>query len=143
MLKIRPRTQTKTSSQPGPGWRGRRSECDLLNRLNRLIGAVRAGGSRVLVVCGEPGAGKSALLESVLAGPLDARVRDRIVAGIRGNPLELPRGLAPAELAGGFGLPGAAALSGRVGKAFRRRVDALPGPAEDVAGESWSARPAS
>ena len=39
---------------------------------------------------------------------LDERVRDRIVAETRGNPLallELPRGLTPAELAGGFGLP--------------------------------------
>ena len=50
-------------------------------------------------------------------GPLDERVRDRIVAETRGNPLallELPRGLTPAELAGGFGLPGAAA-AGRAG----------------------------
>src|SRR5580693_8752100 len=44
-----------------------------------------------------------ALLDSVLTGPLDARVRDRIVAETRGNPLallELPKGLSPAELAG-------------------------------------------
>ncbi len=49
-----------------------------------------------------------ALLESALAGPLDARVRDLIVAETRGNPLallELPRGLSPAELAGGSGCP--------------------------------------
>ena len=40
------------------------------------------------------------------AGPLDERVRDRIVAETRGNPLallELPRGLTPAELAAGSG----------------------------------------
>ena len=46
----------------------------------------------------------------MIAGPLDERVRDRIVAETRGNPLallELPRGLTPAELAGGFGLPDA------------------------------------
>ena len=70
-----------------------------------------------------------ALLDSVLAGPLDARVRDRIVAETRGNPLallELPRGLTPAELAGGFGLPGAAPISGRIEESFRRRVQALP-----------------
>ena len=56
-----------------------------------------------------------ALLDSVLTGPLDARVRDQIVAETRGNPLallELPRGLTPAELAGGFGLPGAVPLPG-------------------------------
>jgi DNA-binding CsgD family transcriptional regulator len=70
-----------------------------------------------------------ALLDSVLTGPLDARVRDRIVAETRGNPLallELPRGLTPAELAGGFGFPGAAPISGRVEDSFRRRVQALP-----------------
>ena len=70
-----------------------------------------------------------ALLDSVLAGPLDERVRDRIVAETRGNPLallELPRGLTPAELAGGFGLPGAVPISGRIEESFRRRVEALP-----------------
>jgi hypothetical protein len=53
------------------------------------------------------------LLEEALTGPLDARVRDLIIAETHGNPLallELPHGLTPAELAGGFGLPGA--LSG-------------------------------
>jgi len=46
------------------------------------------------------------LLESVLPGPLDARVRDRVIAETHGNPLallELPRGLTPAQLTGGFG----------------------------------------
>ena len=65
-----------------------------------------------------------ALLDSVLAGPLDARVRDRIVAETRGNPLallELPRGLTPAELAGGFGLPGARPLAGHIEESFRGR----------------------
>src|SRR5262252_4049719 len=50
-----------------------------------------------------------ALLDSVLTGPLDARVRERIIAETRGNPLallELPSGLTPEQLAGGFGLPG-------------------------------------
>ena len=70
-----------------------------------------------------------ALLDSALAGPLDARVRDLIVAETRGNPLallELPRGLTPAELAGGFGLPGAAPLTGRIEDSFARQLDALP-----------------
>ena len=63
------------------------------------------------------------------AGPLDARVRDLIVAETRGNPLallELPRGLSPAELAGGFGLPGAAPLTGRIEDSFARQLAALP-----------------
>ena len=70
-----------------------------------------------------------ALLDSALAGPLDAHVRDQIVTETRGNPLallELPRGVTPAELAGGFGLPGAVPLSGRIEESFRRRLDGLP-----------------
>jgi len=70
-----------------------------------------------------------ALLASALAGPLDARVGDLIVAETRGNPLallELPRGLSPAELAGGFGLPGAAPLAGRIQDSFARQLGALP-----------------
>ena len=76
---------------------------------------------------GEPDA--RALLGSVLPGPLDERVRDRIVAETRGNPLallELPRGLTPAELAGGFGVPDAPALSGRIEESFRRQLAPLP-----------------
>jgi DNA-binding CsgD family transcriptional regulator len=69
-----------------------------------------------------------ALLDSALAGPLDARVRDLIVSETRGNPLallELPRGLTPAELAGGFGLP-ATQLTSRIEASFGRQLDALP-----------------
>ena len=64
-----------------------------------------------------------------MAGPLDERVRDRIVAETRGNPLallELPRGRTPAELAGGFGLNGGPALSGRIEERFQQRLAALP-----------------
>jgi DNA-binding CsgD family transcriptional regulator len=70
-----------------------------------------------------------ALLDSALAGPLDGRVRDLIIAETRGNPLallELPRGLTPAELAGGFGLPAAAPLTSRIEDSFARQLDALP-----------------
>src|SRR5580704_15942885 len=73
-----------------------------------------------------------ALLDSVLAGPMDPGVRDRIVVEARGNPLallELPRGLTPAELAGGFGLPNSASLSKRIEEAFQRRLDGLPAEA--------------
>ena len=73
-----------------------------------------------------------ALLDSVLTGPLDARVRDQIVAEMRGNPLallELPRGLSPTELAGGFGLPGVVPLSGRIEQSFRGQIDLLPASA--------------
>ena len=70
-----------------------------------------------------------ALLDSALTGPLDALVRDQIVAEAHGNPLallELPRGWTAAELAGGFGLPGAVPLAGRIEESFRRQLGALP-----------------
>jgi DNA-binding CsgD family transcriptional regulator len=69
-----------------------------------------------------------ALLSSVLRVPLDDRVRERLIAETRGNPLallELPSGLTPAELAGGFGLPDAPGLSGRIEDSFQRRVARL------------------
>jgi AAA ATPase domain len=94
-----------------------------------------------LTVEGLPENDARALLDSVLAGPLDARVRDQVVAETRGNPLalvELPRGLTPAQLAGGFGLAGARPLSGRIEqparggparRAGRRRGALDPAPA--------------
>jgi DNA-binding CsgD family transcriptional regulator/tetratricopeptide (TPR) repeat protein len=70
-----------------------------------------------------------ALLGSAIQGRLDERVRDRIVAETRGNPLallELPRGLAPAELAGGFGLPDALPPTRRIEQRFVDRISTLP-----------------
>ena len=70
-----------------------------------------------------------ALLASVVTGPLDERVRDRIVAETHGNPLalmELPHGLTHAELAGGFGLSTGSPLSGQIEESFRRRLRGLP-----------------
>jgi DNA-binding CsgD family transcriptional regulator/predicted negative regulator of RcsB-dependent stress response len=70
-----------------------------------------------------------ALLASVIRWPLDEQVRDRIVAETHGNPLallELPRGLTPAQLAGGFGLPSVTALPSRIEESFARRLAPLP-----------------
>ena len=70
-----------------------------------------------------------ALLGSAVRFKLDERVLDRIVAEAWGNPLallELPRGLTAAQLAGGFGLIGAHASSGRIEESFLRRLEALP-----------------
>ena len=69
------------------------------------------------------------LLASAISGPLDGRVRDRILAEARGNPLaliELPHELSPVKLAGGFALPDGLPLSGRIEASFRRRVQQLP-----------------
>ena len=99
-----------------------------------LVFATRDPGAELaglpeLEVDGLPEKDARELLDSALAGPLDEQVRDLIVAETRGNPLallELPEGLSPAELAGGFGLPRAASPAGRVGRAFGRQLAALP-----------------
>jgi DNA-binding CsgD family transcriptional regulator len=99
-----------------------------------LVFAVRTAGEELaglpaLEVEGLRDGDARALLDSVFTGPVDARVLARIVAETRGNPLallELPRGLTQAELAGGFGLPGAAALSGRIEESYQRQLYALP-----------------
>jgi DNA-binding CsgD family transcriptional regulator len=72
------------------------------------------------------------LLESALPARLDEHVLERIVAETRGNPLallELPRGLTPTQLAGGFGLPAAVPLSASIEESFTRRLAGLPGDA--------------
>jgi DNA-binding CsgD family transcriptional regulator len=69
------------------------------------------------------------LLTSAIPGLVDERVRDRIVAETRGNPLalmELPRGLTSATLAGGFGLADTMPLASRVEAGFVRRLEPLP-----------------
>jgi DNA-binding CsgD family transcriptional regulator len=99
-----------------------------------IVFAARAPGEEVagfpkLVIEGLGKGDARALLDSVLTVPMDERVRDQIVSETRGNPLallELIRGLRPAELAGGFGLPAGVPLSGSIEESFRRRLDALP-----------------
>ncbi|GGJ34885.1 transcriptional regulator [Streptomyces brasiliensis] len=76
-----------------------------------------------------------ALLASVIPGRLDERVRNRIVAETQGNPLallELPRGLTPAELAGGFGRLDASPLASQIEQSFLRRVQALPSETQQL-----------
>lgn len=75
-----------------------------------------------------PDADSRALLSKSLDGPLDHRVRDRIIGEARGNPLallEIPRSLARGELAGGFGAPGAPASHSLEGT-YRRQLEGLP-----------------
>ncbi|WP_425559288.1 AAA family ATPase [Catenulispora yoronensis] len=69
------------------------------------------------------------LLRSRIRVHMDGRVRDRILAEARGNPLallELPRG---ADLAGGFAAPDAVPVSGKVEESFRARLRGLPSDA--------------
>jgi DNA-binding CsgD family transcriptional regulator len=71
------------------------------------------------------------LLQSVLPDQIDETVLERIVAETHGNPLallELPRGLTPARLAGGFALPVSVPMERRIEASFRRRFLSLPAP---------------
>jgi DNA-binding CsgD family transcriptional regulator len=82
-----------------------------------------------LVVTGVADEHARALLDSVVPGRLDERVRKRLVDETRGNPLallELPRGMSPAELAGGFAVPGTGGMAAQVESHYVRRVRALP-----------------
>src|SRR5215216_2436895 len=81
-----------------------------------------------LEVAGVRNGDARALLSSAVRFKLDERVRDRIIAETRGNPLavlELPRGLTARQLAGGFGLVEAQGLAGRIEESFVRRVETL------------------
>ncbi|NGY60171.1 AAA family ATPase [Lentzea sp. NEAU-D13] len=79
-----------------------------------------------LFVRGLDDADSRALLESVIKGPVDGRVRDRIVAEARGNPLallELPRAWTTAELADGLD---SGPLTSRIEQGFVRQIEPLP-----------------
>ncbi|MEV0675585.1 AAA family ATPase [Actinosynnema sp. NPDC050436] len=72
---------------------------------------------------GEPEA--RALLAGAIRAPLDERVRDRVLAEARGNPLalvELARTSGLTGLAGGFDLPAPVAVE----RSFRARLSRLP-----------------
>jgi DNA-binding CsgD family transcriptional regulator len=69
-----------------------------------------------------------ALLDSVLTGPVDEQVRDRILAEARGNPLallELTRGLTATQLAGRFGLVDTMTTEGRIEEQVLSRLRSL------------------
>src|SRR3954452_24667318 len=68
------------------------------------------------------------LLDTAIPGPLDERVRARILGEAGGNPLaliELPRAVTPAEMAGGFGLPDARPVASRIEHTYLQRIQAL------------------
>jgi hypothetical protein len=92
-----------------------------------LLGAREVGdelrGLPELDVQGLPDDAARALLGSAVGFLIDDQVRDRILAETGGNPLallELPRGLTATQLAGGFGVLGAACRPGSSGASCAR-----------------------
>lgn len=72
------------------------------------------------------------LILATTRGPMDARVRDLIVAEARGNPLallELPRSATPAQLAGGYGVLTVPGAPEAIEENFRRQFTKLPSSA--------------
>ena len=70
----------------------------------------------------------NALLSEVMPGQLEETVRENILAEADGNPLallELRHAMAPADLAGGYGLT-AASVTGRIERAYEQRLRELP-----------------
>src|SRR5690348_2212484 len=76
------------------------------------------------------------LLSSVVRGPLDERVRDRILAETRGNPLallELPRGMPDVPgVPSVSNFPGMPGLPGRIEDSFRGRLEVLPAATQQL-----------
>jgi DNA-binding CsgD family transcriptional regulator len=71
------------------------------------------------------------IFDSTNLGVFDERVRDRIIAETRGNPLalfELPRALDPTALAGGFAVSDRQPLQSQIEASFRARAEELPEP---------------
>ena len=87
------------------------------------------GGLPELVLRGLAEVDARTLLGRAVPGGLDDRVRDRIVAETRGNPLallDLPGSMSAAELAGGFDLPAVTDLPRHLEDHYLRRAGELP-----------------
>ena len=106
-----------STANPGPGLLGRRSECAALDE---LVASVRAGPSRALVLRGEAGVGKSALLEYLVRSASGCAVAR--AAGIE----------AEVELA----FAGLQQLCAP----FVDRLERLPGPQRDALGTAFGLR---
>src|SRR5438105_11575484 len=102
------------SEGPAEVLHDRRSEREALAR---LLGAVRGGQSRVLVMCGEPGVGKTALVASVIGSASGFQVARAV--GVE-SEMEL-----------------AFAALQQLCAPLLDRVDRLPGPQHDALGVAF------
>jgi DNA-binding CsgD family transcriptional regulator len=102
---------------------GRRAECGMLDR---LVEAVCAGQSRALVLCGEPGVGKTALLQHLIARAADCHVVE--TAGVQS---EMELAFAGLHQLCAPLLDGLDCLPERQGDALRVALGVSSGPAPD------------
>jgi DNA-binding CsgD family transcriptional regulator len=99
----------------------------------RDAGAEALAGLPELVIRGLSDGDARELLESVMVGGIDPRVRDRIVAETRGIPLailEVPRSVSATELAGGFWISGKRSSTAAIEDGFVSRIQSLPEPTQ-------------
>jgi DNA-binding CsgD family transcriptional regulator len=121
-------TNLLAATSPGQVLHGRRVEREMLDR---LVADVRSGQSRVLVLRGEPGTGKTALLDYLAHRAADCRVvrvtgvkpeMELAFAGLH----QLCAPFLPGELAGGYVLPSLVPAPGQIEEDYRRQFAALP-----------------
>src|SRR5262245_3680743 len=95
----------------------------------RERGAEALAGLPELPITGLSDGDARELLESVMVGGIDPRVRDRIVMETRGVPLailEVPRSASATELAGGFWISGKRSSAAAIEDGFVSRIQSLP-----------------
>ncbi|HYZ69830.1 MAG TPA: AAA family ATPase, partial [Mycobacterium sp.] len=96
-------------------------------------GAAALAGLPELPIVGLSDGDARDLLDSVVLGGIDPRVRDRIVAETRGIPLailEVPRSVSATELSGGFWITGKRSSAAAIEDGFVSRVRSLPAPTQ-------------
>lgn len=85
-----------------------------------------------LDVAGLDDAAAQALFDRIVPGPIDAQVRDHLLAEARGNPSalrKLAHGVSPEQIAGGFALVGSARPADRMERSVLAQIGPLPEPA--------------
>jgi hypothetical protein len=100
----------------------------MLFAVREPVGAEFAGIDDMIVEVLEP-ADAQLLLESLISGPMDPAIRDRLLAETRGNPLaliELSRGWDSVSIAAGATASAPVTLTSRIEDSFTDRIRSLP-----------------
>jgi DNA-binding CsgD family transcriptional regulator len=95
----------------------------------RGVGDSVLTGLEALPVCGLGDSDARALLLDNVHGPIDAAVREQLLAESHGNPLallELPRTWTTEDLAGGYGIPARQPVASKIERSYAKRLAVLP-----------------